>query len=57
MKKHKKTELKVPAQLERTTTDITEQSQVPKSEDKSEKAGQTDRKRDRISGSEPLCQH
>lgn len=48
-----KTELKVPAQLEITTTEIAEQSQVPKCEDKNEKADQTqaDGKHDRVSGS------
>lgn len=52
-------EFKVPAQLERTVTEIAEQSKVPKSEDKNEKTDQTqaDRKHDRVSGSGPLCQH
>lgn len=53
-----KTEIKVPAQLEITTTEIAEQSQVPKSEYKNEKADQTqaDGKHDRVSGSGTLRQ-
>lgn len=52
------TEIKVPVQLERTTAGIAEQSQVPKSEDKNEKANQTqaDGKHDRVSGSGTLRQ-
>lgn len=53
------TEVKVLAQLERTTTEIEEQSKVPKSENKNEKADQTqaDGKHDRVRGSGSLCQH
>lgn len=52
------TEIKVPVQLEITTAGIAEQSQVPKSEDKNEKANQTqaDGKHDRVSGSGTLRQ-
>lgn len=55
----KETEIEVPAQLESTTTEITNQGKVLKSEDKNEKADQTqaDGKHDRVSGSGTLRQH
>lgn len=51
-------EIKVPVQLESTTTEIADQSKLPKNEDKNEKVKtQAEAKHDQINGSGTLCQH
>lgn len=53
------TEINVPVQLESTTTEIADQSKLPKNEDKNEKVDQTqaEAKHDQVNGSGTLRQH
>lgn len=53
------TEIKVPVQLESTTTEIADQSKLPKNEDKNEEVDKTqaEAKHDQVNESGTLCQH